>query len=483
VEQPAVPAEPPAVEPRFFPLVTALSAVVLLAGLAVFAWLQLTIPRLDRVPTPERAVELMVGRMMDLEEAVTRAPAWERRLYDFTSGSRADELAQAVEWFEELSSASPDPPLVLRLAILQAEAGNLQWVRLQAREWEARPEPFPSYARVLRGGYLESRLDPDYEQVLQAKVAEFLPAGWFYDRLALHLATRARDLPRMAVTKEALFARGQPLLRRSRFLALAEFAVIAAGCLILLARRRARHRHDVGRSLQVDRALLPPSWEGRIGVAVLLRGGALGAVLVVVLLSIGTDDPVARLTVIPLTNLPLLVLARLYLLRATGPGFRAALGLVPSREGWRRFGLAVPAVLAIGLLGEWGIDRLALFFNQASHWTEWFDPDLVWGSLPVLGMSLFEYVVLAPVFEELVFRGFLFATLRCWFGTGASALLSAAIFAAAHGYGFIGFASVLWSGMVWAWTYEKTGSLLPGMAAHALNNLMVCLTGVALLRW
>jgi membrane protease YdiL (CAAX protease family) len=64
-----------------------------------------------------------------------------------------------------------------------------------------------------------------------------------------------------------------------------------------------------------------------------------------------------------------------------------------------------------------------------------------------------------------------------------SALLSAAIFAAAHGYGILGFASVLWSGAIWAWTYEKTGSLLPGMVAHALNNLMVCTTVIALLRW
>ena len=63
-----------------------------------------------------------------------------------------------------------------------------------------------------------------------------------------------------------------------------------------------------------------------------------------------------------------------------------------------------------------------------------------------------------------------------------AALLSAGVFAVAHGYGWIGFISVLWSGLLWAWAYEKTGSLIPGMVAHALNNLLVCLAVMALLR-
>jgi hypothetical protein len=63
-----------------------------------------------------------------------------------------------------------------------------------------------------------------------------------------------------------------------------------------------------------------------------------------------------------------------------------------------------------------------------------------------------------------------------------AAFISAGLFALAHGYGLIGCVSVLWSGFLWAWIYEKTGSLIPGMIAHALNNLLVCLTVMALLR-
>jgi membrane protease YdiL (CAAX protease family) len=63
-----------------------------------------------------------------------------------------------------------------------------------------------------------------------------------------------------------------------------------------------------------------------------------------------------------------------------------------------------------------------------------------------------------------------------------AAFISAGIFALAHGYGLIGFLSVFWSGLIWAWIYERTGSLLPGMIAHAVNNLLVCLSVIALLR-
>jgi membrane protease YdiL (CAAX protease family) len=463
--------------------VTILSALVLLAGSAGVTWLQITTPRLDRVASPERALTLMVGRMMDLEEAVTQAPGWEQKLYDLTSGGRDYELAQAVEWFEELVHASPDHLVPLRLAVLHAEAGHIDRLWTTVTVWETRPEPFASFARMLRSGYLSPTLDPTIERTFQAELAETLPAGWFYDRLAINLAKRAGDQTLLGATQQAIVARGQPLLWSSRVFALLEFGGIALGCAVLVAEWvRRRRRPDASSLIQVALVPFPPPWSGYSGMAVLLRGGALGMVLIGIFLFVGTDDPLIRLAAIPVTNVPILWLARVYLLQPSGRGLREGLGLIPSPGGWRRLGPAALAVLAVGLAGEWGIDRLAVSFNQASHWTEWFDPDLVWGPLPIVAISLLEYVVLAPLFEEIVFRGLLFATLRRRFGWGSSALISASIFAVAHGYGLLGFASVLWSGIVWAWAYEKTGSVLPGMAGHALNNLLVCLTLMALLR-
>ena len=46
----------------------------------------------------------------------------------------------------------------------------------------------------------------------------------------------------------------------------------------------------------------------------------------------------------------------------------------------------------------------------------------------------------------------------------------------------MGFASVFASGALWTLAYERTRSLLPGILAHGVNNLMVAVDVLALLR-
>ena len=46
----------------------------------------------------------------------------------------------------------------------------------------------------------------------------------------------------------------------------------------------------------------------------------------------------------------------------------------------------------------------------------------------------------------------------------------------------LGFLAVFWSGLVWAVAYEKTGSLLPSIAAHAVDNLGASLSVLLALR-
>ncbi|MGH7168139.1 MAG: lysostaphin resistance A-like protein [Nitrospiraceae bacterium] len=465
--------------PRFSPVLTILSAFILISAFALFGVLQFTLPRLERIASPERALALMVGRMMDLEEALRQAPAWERLLYDLTSGGSLDEQALAIAWYEELAASSLDPVVHLHLAILEAEAGRLDQVRRRADDWEGRRNAFPIFARLIRAGYLEPRLDRAVEQDLQANLAETLPSDWFYDRLAISLATRAGDRALVSSVGETLAARGMLLLGRTRTFAAIEMALFVAGAVglvVIVARRRDP------RALSIGTSQVPPPWRGRTAAAVLVRGGAMGAVLTLSLQFVEADNLLLRTLAIPLINLPLLILAYRHLLKPTGVGFGQWLGLRPSPTRWGRLAVVVPAVLAAGVVGEWVLGLVADSLHLSSHWTEWFDEDLVWGTLPVLGTSIVEYVVMAPVFEEMVFRGLLFATLRRKFGWTASALVSTAVFASAHGYGALGFASVFWTGVLWAWAYEKTGSLLPGMVAHSINNLVVCLADIVFLR-
>jgi membrane protease YdiL (CAAX protease family) len=140
-------------------------------------------------------------------------------------------------------------------------------------------------------------------------------------------------------------------------------------------------------------------------------------------------------------------------------------------------------LLAISMVGEsllyMGLGALGV----SSHWADGFLEEFLWGPPTAVVAGTLDGVVWAPIFEELAFRGLLYPTLRLRLPAWLAALLSAAIFAFAHGYGVQGFAAVTWSGMVWALGYERTRSLLPGMLAHAGSNLLATSSFLLLLRF
>jgi hypothetical protein len=467
---------------RFSPLVTLLSALFLIVALASILWLSASASKLDRVELPEQALNLMVSRTMDMQEGLKRAPQWEQQLYAWTSDDTGTELAQEIEWYRELAGISEDPLVPLQLAILQAEAGHLSQAVLSAHEWAKAEDPLPQYADLVIAAYSEGPAqDADKYVLLQAEVAEVLPAGWFYDRLAARLAHRANDTELVARIQEKAAERVDRQFVWSHRLTLIELGAMATGtvvCLLLWIRR-----NEPSGFIRLHEPGVPPPWPGRIGAAVLLRGGAIGAMLTgLFLIVVPADNAPLRALAIPLTNAPLLFLAYRHLFRPSGMTFDSGFGL---EIGWARAGrlmAAVSAVVAAGLWGGWVMDRLSEAFHLTSHWAEWFDADLVWASPSMTAVSLVEYVAFAPLFEELAFRGLLFAILRRKFSFLPAALMSAVIFGLAHGYGLAGLLSVCWSGLLWAWIYEKTGSLLPGILAHAINNLLVCLAVMALLR-
>lgn len=88
--------------------------------------------------------------------------------------------------------------------------------------------------------------------------------------------------------------------------------------------------------------------------------------------------------------------------------------------------------------------------------------------LPVLGFAL---VVMAPLAEEVFFRGFLFAGLRRRFSFWPAALMSGALFAVAHGQPGL-FIPLTGVGAIFAFTYERTGTLAAPIGAHFLFNLV-----------
>ncbi len=77
--------------------------------------------------------------------------------------------------------------------------------------------------------------------------------------------------------------------------------------------------------------------------------------------------------------------------------------------------------------------------------------------------------VLAPICEEILFRGFLYSALRKYWGILPSMLLSAFAFAGIH-LDAGGFLPLFTLGMLFAFTFERTRSILPCMIAHGLWN-------------
>ena len=463
-------------------MVTLLSALFLIVALASVVWLSASSSKLERIESPEQALSLMVSRSRDVQEGLKRAPQWEQQLLAWASDDNETERAHEIEWYQELAEISEDPLVPLQLAILQSEAGHVSQALLSAHEWAGAEDPLPQFADLVVAAYGEGPVhDADRYVLWQAEVAEALPAGWFYDRLAERLARRANDAALVARIQEQAAVRVDRQFVRSHRLTFVELGAMAVGTVVgLLLWFR---RNEPSSFVRLHEPGVPPPWPGGVGAAVLLRGGAIGAILTALFLIYAPPDNVSlRALTIPMTNMPLLLLAYHHLFRPSGMTFDEGFGL---EIGWARVGRLVTVVLAVvaaSLWGEWVMDRLSEPFHLTSHWAEWFDADLVWAAPSLTAISLVEYVIFAPVFEELAFRGLLFAILRRKFRFLPAALISASIFAIAHGYGLVGFISVLWSGVLWAWLYEKTGSLLPGILAHAINNLLVCLAVMALLR-
>jgi hypothetical protein len=90
--------------------------------------------------------------------------------------------------------------------------------------------------------------------------------------------------------------------------------------------------------------------------------------------------------------------------------------------------------------------------------------------------------VAAPIAEELLFRGLLFPSLRGRIGTVAAALVTGLTFGSVHAVGSPVEALPLLAvfGVLLCVLYLKTGSLLPCMIVHSINNVV---TYAVLLDW
>jgi membrane protease YdiL (CAAX protease family) len=90
-------------------------------------------------------------------------------------------------------------------------------------------------------------------------------------------------------------------------------------------------------------------------------------------------------------------------------------------------------------------------------------------STVLLVIGALVVIVLAPICEEIFFRGFLFRVLRLRMAFWPAALIAGVIFGAAHlSLVILPVLAVL--GVALCFVYERTGSLFPCIAIHVVNN-------------
>ncbi len=95
------------------------------------------------------------------------------------------------------------------------------------------------------------------------------------------------------------------------------------------------------------------------------------------------------------------------------------------------------------------------------------------GSVPV---QILLIVIAAPISEEICFRGMLYGGLRERWPKIAAALLAGLVFGALHALtGLSAVPPLVAFGFVLCLLYEKTGSIVPGIVLHMLNNSVALL--------
>jgi len=92
-------------------------------------------------------------------------------------------------------------------------------------------------------------------------------------------------------------------------------------------------------------------------------------------------------------------------------------------------------------------------------------------NVPVLIYSSLFASIAGPIMEEIFFRGFMYNACKKRMNVFWSIMITASIFSLLHAH-VVGFLPILILGILLAYLYEKTGSLIPSMTVHIIHNLV-----------
>ena len=152
----------------------------------------------------------------------------------------------------------------------------------------------------------------------------------------------------------------------------------------------------------------------------------------------------------------------------------AVLALVKYRAGWSALGLRrfKTGVVGIGcglMILFYGINLAYSLFLGLFNLRVQTDIVPVFRQLSSPVWFLIGGAIIAPVVEEIFFRGFIFGGLRTRYSFPIAAVISALLFGLLH-LQWTAILPITLLGLIFAFLYERSGSIWPGILMHFLTN-------------
>jgi membrane protease YdiL (CAAX protease family) len=457
VEAPA----PPPRRRRPSPAVTLLLALAGAWLLALLYVVQAFVPSADALERPAETAVRAFESDLDLRDALARSP-WLLATYEAIAGAREEALRDAIGAYGEVLELEELPlaasgelgarRLVLELELGGGAPGSSDLEPAGAEPAAAVAWSYGSDVAALDAGAARERLDE-------------LSPGWAKRRALRRWAQRAGDGATLAALEREESARLAHAGRLGSALQVVWLAVLVCGGAAAAFALRGRRA-----------ALGIPEWPMLDGLGVAVRGLWIYVVLALVALAAPASGAIAALAAIG------------YVAWATRRQ------LHPRAGAWRALGLRAPAmragralaftlaICAADQAGSLGLQLAAEAWGWESPWSEGVLEPLLYEPWPSALALAADVGLVAPLFEEILFRGLIYGTLRIRLPAPAAIPLSALSFAVLHAYSPVALVAVAWSGCVWAYAYERSGSLLPSFASHAFNNSWIAAASLALMR-
>lgn len=153
-----------------------------------------------------------------------------------------------------------------------------------------------------------------------------------------------------------------------------------------------------------------------------------------------------------------------HLFRPFAAGLLAYVAFIP---------IFVGLVFVTAAVGRYG----GVSLKPQSHFSLFIGPGSAWGYLFIIAFI----ACIGPVFEEIFFRGFLYRALRRKYGIFPAVVSSALFFSVLH-FNIGTLLPIFGLGVLLAYVYERTGSLIAPVIIHVLQN-SIAVAAVFVLIW